>query len=300
MDYKSINGAILKGRDLPKSFIKNKKFYEYILNNNIAYYYSSELSEKKTLLDKKIMSVGNSLNNKYYKTLKLLNKISKEHKIKFLLFKTYKYIPEVVDNDIDLFVREKDFYRFMNALEKEGFNCWENEHLKGICTREEFCNIEPRVNSEFHELIILKEQRIWYSEEKVSINGMTVFKVIKEIDLLHLILSILYNPNYLKLYVYILLKSVKIENIQDLIEDKKIKQDVVFLLEKIITKDIENKKFPVFINNIDFIFWWSRRIFPNLKLTSSIKIKHLVFFFYMKYSYVFLNKLVFKHQWYLN
>ena len=123
---------------------------------------------------------------------------------------------------------------------------------------------------------------------------------LKEIDLFHQLLSILYNPNYLKLYVYILLKSVKIENIQDLIEDKKIKQDVVFLLEKIITKDIENKKFPVFINNIDFIFWWSRRIFPNLKLTSSIKIKHLVFFFYMKYSYVFLNKLVFKHQWYLN
>lgn len=300
MNYRTINTAILTGNDIPKSLARDSKFYEYLLDNSVAYYYSSNLSKEKKVMDKKIINAGSNLNNIYFKTLNLINKISKENKIKFLLFKTYKYVPEAVDNDIDLFIKGRDFFRFMKALEKEGFNCLENERLKGICTKEGFCNIEPRVNSEFHELVILNEKKIWDKIEQIKVGGIKVFKVTKEVDLLHLLLSVLYNPNYLKLYVLLIYKDTDIKNLYGLISDGKIKQDLALLIRKLITKNFEDKRFPLFIGDINFMIWWFKRIFPNSKLALYTRLKHILFFFYMKYSYILFNRLVFKHKWSLN
>jgi len=297
MNYKVINNAILNSRDLPKSFPRDEEFYDYLLANNVAFYYSMYLSKEKSIMDKKIIEVGKNLNKKFFNTLKLIIKICKDKKIKFLLFKTYKYIPEAVDNDIDLFVKKKDFYSFMKALEKENFSCIENEPLKGICKKEGFCIIEPRVTLSFRGVTILDEKKIWKKTEIVNIAEIGVLKASLEVDLLHLLLSILYNPNYLKLYLLLLYKKCDKNRLLLLCLDKRIQQDLNFVLNHLITKNIEEKRLPLFMGNIEFSNWWYRRILPISDLSLYKKLRHVFCFFYIKYLYLFLNKLAFQHQW---
>lgn len=297
MDYKIINTAILTSRDVPKSVTRDDKFYNYLLNNSVAYYYCAHLSKEKSIMDKKIIAAGNILNSKFIKTLKIINKICKKNKMKFLLFKTYKYFPEAVDNDIDLFIKKKDFYNFMKVLEKEAFKCFENEPLKGICLRENFCKIEPRVHSSSRGQIFLNEKKIWENVEPVNVGGMKVFKTTKEIDLFHLLLSILYNPNYLKLYLLLLYKNCQTENLYLLSSDKKINEDLKFLLKNVITENVKRKRFPLFMGNINFTIWWYKRILSNARISLFSRLRLIVSFFYVKYSYLFFNRLVFKHPW---
>lgn len=297
MNYKIINAAILSSQDVPKSVIRDNNFYNYLLNNNVAYYYSKHLSKEKTIMDKKIATAGDILNSKFLKTLKLINKVSKKNNIKFLLFKTYKYFSEVVDNDIDILIKERDFYHFMKALQQEGFACFENEHLKAICLKEGFCKIEPRVNSSIRGLVFLSEKKIWERIELVNVDGIKIFKATKEIELLHLLLSILYNPNYLKLYLLLLFKNSDRRKLHKLYMDKETHADLKFLLKNLITKNVENKRFPLFIGNTSFILWWCKRILPISKLTLLSKLKLILSFFYSKYLFLFLNRLVFEHEW---
>lgn len=299
MDCKRINTAILSAQDLPSSFIKNSEFYNYLFGNNVAYYYSSILSKKKTNIDKEIITAGNVLNDKYVKTLKLIDKICKENGIRFLLFKTYKYIPEVVDNDIDLLIKKKDFYQFMKILGRYDFDCLENEPLKGICRRKDFCTIEPRTNSSFHELIIMDENQLWNKTEKVEIMGIKIDKPIKEVEVAHLLLSLLYNPNYLRLYLLDVYKNGDFRQFKSLNLKKDIRDDLNLVIENLLAEKNESKKFPLFIDNFRFIWWWFRRIFSNSKLSLRTKLKHLIYFFYLKYLYLLFGKLIFKHEWFL-
>lgn len=297
MDYESINRAILNSRDVPKSIPRHKKFYDYLLDNNVAFYYCSHLSKQKNATDERIITAGNILNDKFLKTLKLISRVSKENRIKFLLFKTYKYIPEVVDGDIDIIISERDFHKFLKALEKIGFYCIENEPLKAFCKKEGYSNIEPRVNAEFHEIVILDEKRVWENVEQVKIQEIEVSKVTKEIDLLYLLSSILYGPNYLKLYLLMVYKKNDISKLFTLTTNNIIERDLKFLLRNLITDNIENKRFPLFFGDINFAIWWFRRILPNSNLSLFVRLKQILFFFYSKYSYLFFNKLVFKHNW---
>lgn len=297
MNYKSVNTAILNGLDIPKSLIKDKDFYNYLLGNNIAYYYASKLSSHKTSMDQKIITAGNRFNGKYFKTLKLINKICKKNKIRFLLFKTYKYIPEAVDNDIDLLVKESDFHHFMEILEKTGFDCIENEPLKGICKKNGFCTIEPRINSSFHGIPILDERKLWNKIESVNIKGIIVFKPIKEVEVAHLMLSLLYNPNYLRLYLLIVFKSCNLGKLNNLNLEKKVKDDLKLVINNVASDKKYNERFPIFISDVSFVLWWYNRMFSNPKMTFGVKIKHVIYFFYLKYSYILFNKLIFMHKW---
>lgn len=297
MNYKIINCAILASRDVPKSINRNDEFYDYLLSNSVAYYYSTCLSKNKNIIEKKIITAGDSLCRKYIQTLKLINKICRKNKIKFLLFKTYKYVPEAVDNDIDLIIKEGDFYNFTQAFKKEGFRCFKEEHLKIECLKEGFCKIEPRVNLSIRGRVLLDEKRIWQRQQEVIIDGMRIMKTTKEIDLFYLLLSILYTPNYLKLY-HLLIYNIDLGKLNQISLDKEISEDLKFLLRN-LTKNFENKRFPLFLENISFLVWWYKRIFLSSDIILFKRFSLIASFFYFKYLYIIFNKLVFKHTWFL-
>lgn len=297
MKYKIINKSIINSKDIPGSIRSDKTFYNYLLDNSVAYYYSTNLSNKRSILDEKITKAGKELNAKFLKTLNLLNKISQDTHIKFLLFKTFKYIPEIIDGDIDIFIQEKDFYKFLKALEKEGFKCIENEHLKAVCEKEGFSVIEPRVNASFYHLVIFKEKKIWENVEIISINRSKVLKVTEEIDLAYLLLTILYGPRYLKLYLYLVYKKSDIKKLFELNLKKNIKNDLQFVINNLIAKKSEDTRFPRFVDDLNYIIWWFGRILFNSNIPLFLRFKHIMFFFYLKYRYLLFNKLVFKHDW---
>lgn len=297
MNYKLINNAILNGTDITKSVIKDDDFYNYLLGNNVAYYYARYLSKDRSVMDKKIITAGSSLNNKFLKTLKLINKVCQQNKINFLFFKTYKYFEEIVDGDIDMLVKEEDFYAFLKILQKKGFECFENEKLKAVCTKEGYCNIEPRVNAAVHGVRVLNNEVFWDRAVGVDIKGEKVLTTSREIDLLYLLLSILYRPDYLKMYLLLVYKSTDIKKIYNLIEDNKFKSDLTYIIDNLLKGDITEKRFPLFPSDVSFTIWWFKRILPNSQMVLTERFKNIIFFFYSKYQSIIFNKLVFRHRW---
>lgn len=297
-NLKTINNAVINGKraEIPPGGLSET--YKYLLKNNVAYYYST-LSGNKNSKDKAIIASANVLNRRFEKTIKILTATSTKENIPFLLFKTYKYIPEAVDGDIDLFVKEKDFHGFLEALSREGFTCFENEPLKAICTKDGHCVIEPRVYSSFHSIKIVEQEEIWREPESVMLAGRRVGKVRKEIDLLHLLLNLLYGPNYLRLYLYKVTEAGSFRKMMEVKTAFDVREDLNLIHKTFFSEKALSKKFPQFMGSSAFLKWWWKRFVP--KSTSlKEKIKHPIFYFYMKYSYFFFNKLVFNHNWEVN
>lgn len=297
MNYKSINNLVIFNLDeklLPK---KDKYFYKYLLFNNVAYYFAKYISKDKTIIEKEIIRAGKLLDDKFVRTMELIHIVCEEKNIKILLFKTYKYIPEIVDGDIDLIIRKRDFNKFLVALRKKGFICWESEPLKASCEKEGFCKIEPRVHISFHGFKVLNDKDIWQKTDAVIIKNMTFQRTIREIDVLILLLNILYGPNYCKLYLYKILLQTNQTNLMSLVKDKGLKNDIAFLLSWLANEDIIRKRFPVFLDTIQFVKWWFNRVLVNTHFRTTMKFKYLTFFLFSKYGYMFLNRLPFAHEW---
>lgn len=288
MNYKILNNAIIRSEDIPLTLSRDKKFYRYLLNNNIAYYYSRYLCKKKGKHEKNIIQAGNRFNLKYIKTLRLIITACTKQNIEFSLFKTFKPIPEAVDGDIDLFIKERDFPTFLNLLEKEGFTCREDERQKAFCNKRGFCDIEPRVNISFHGKIILGEEIIWKNTEEVFINELKLKKTTKELDLFFMLMNVLYGPNYFKLYSYLVFRNLDLKKIYALAKDETVHRDLEMLIHSFTTNDVTDTRFPLFPADIIFLKWWLER---------SKKVKHILFFIYAKYGYKFFNTLPFRHDW---
>lgn len=295
MNHSMVNKAILDGKT--GSLKKDETLYSYLLLNNVAYYFSSTLVARMEDWDKAVIKAGDKFNARFIKTLVLINKICRKKKILYALYKTYKPISEAVDGDIDLFVKEKDFDLFMSTFENEGFMCRQTEPLKGECVKAGFCKIEPRCDVSFHGIQVLAESEVWLNSHKEIIGGITVPVAAREIDVLGLLLNILYGPNYCKLYFYKVLKKTNKQRLKSLVKSKSIRNDVSFLLSWLAGKKLIGKRFPLFVDNFNFVSWWFRRILMSSRLSTFQKLKHLAFFFYSKYGYVLFNRLPFTHDW---
>ncbi len=297
MNYRKINLSIINHNDQLDQNEKNRNLYKYLIGNNVAYYYSKILSGNKNRYERKIISTGDLFNKEYIKTLKLLDSISNKNKIPFLLFKTYKYINEAVDGDIDIIIKEKDFYKFLRELSKEGFSCIEESPLKAICKKNGFKKIEPRVNIAFHGFTVLGESEIWKHTEEVLVDKIKVKKTTMSFDLFSFLLNVLYGPAYLKLYFYLLYKEIGRENLCSIATNTVVESDIDFIIKEFFNENKINKRFPLFLDNFNFLKWWYFKILRNDSFNIKNKVKHAVFFFYIKYKYIFLNKLEFAHKW---
>lgn len=296
MNFTLINTALLYSDDF-SPVIKNQQFYKYLLDNNVAYYYSQTIPKQKNSYEKDIIASGEILNDKYIQTLKVLYDFCKKEKVDFLLFKTYKHLPEIVDGDIDLFIKEKDFSRFLTGLKKEGFTCILERPRKASCSKAGYSIIEPRVTISFHGKLIVNEENIWKNTKEVVIKNIKLKSTTKEIDTIFMLLNMFYGPNYIKLYNYIIFKSLNLKNLYSLIKNGEIKKDLDVSIQTLSSYDLLNKRFPIFPSDITFVKWWSKKILLNPHVPIFIKIKHLLFFYYAKYGYILLSRLPFAHNW---
>lgn len=298
LDIKKINQSIISSKDMHGSIAKTPEFYEYLLNNDVGYYYSQCLSQKPTDMEKGVLKKGKEFNERYQRTLELLCDVCNQHKIEFLLFKTHKYIQEAVAGDIDIIVRSKDFHRFLNVFGKLGFSCEEDDVLKGNCQKSGFCKIEPRTNLSAHNIILMREKDVWKHAETVKIGNRDVQKTTKELDLFTLLLNILYGPNYLKLYLCVALQQIDKARVLAVCPKPDIKRDLEFLLGKISALDSSRTLFPYFLDNLSFIRFYVRRIAFGNSMSIIERVKHIAFFFYIKYKYQLIGDLHFKHEWF--
>jgi hypothetical protein len=298
MNYKEINEAILNDRDINEELVKkNDKFYQYLFNNKVAYFYSKYLSKNQTEKEKWIIKRGEELNKKYYKTLKLLKEICDENNIDFLLYKTYKQIPEVVDGDIDIFVKREDFYKFLEVFRKEGFKSVEDCLGKGKCTKEGCLVIEPHIGVSWRGDGYISEDFIWENLIDVCVKeNLYVKSASFEVELISLISKVYFEPSYLDSYglkqIKALVPRINLGKIYKNISFVKAFKYLMSFSE--VESNFINKKLPLFLDNVLYLKFWSKQAFPkNLK----IYFLHILFFFYWKYRYFICNKLPFNHTW---
>lgn len=300
MNYSEINGALLQGRDIDSSLVnKDESFYTYLLNNKVAFYYASCVSKNSTATELAIITRGKKYQDKYEKSLKVIQKVCDDNGFKYLLYKTHKYIPEMVDGDIDLMVSTDDFWPFMKAFKKLGFVVEEDEPGKGKCEKDGYCVIEPHTNISWRGGGQLNSNFIWQNQRHVAVAGLNVSTVSYEVEVVAIIAKMLYEPAYLDIYS---LKSL------DYFYKDAIDEELIFknaphgdLLKPILKfcKTVQRKKehsnnMPIFLPNLMYLRLWTR----NLHRVKNWKIYllHITFFFYWKYRYLITKKLPFTHH----
>jgi len=289
MNYREINTAILKARDVDQRLVKKDDvFYKYLFNNKVAYYYASELSRNKTEKEQEIIKRGNELNAKYIKTLKYVKKICDKHGIKFILFKTHKIIPEVVGGDIDLIVKRKDFKYFLHIFSGLGFESVEDEPGKGKCFKEGFNVIEPHITISWRGISYFNEKKIWRHTKEININNEKYIIFDNSMEVYIAIAQLFYEPEYIDLYTMIQLNNGdgligRIPNaakVQKFINENKKKYEQIF---------------PIFAPVGLFADIWTRELFTSKNI--KVYVLHWIFYIYWRMRYKFIKKLPFTYIW---
>lgn len=298
MRYKTINEAIVYSRDVPNTFSKHGVFYKYLLLNNVAFFYTILLSKSRNKREDIIIQRGKTLQASFIKSLRVVDDVCQKARMPYLLFKTYKYIPEVVDGDIDMILQEKDLKIFMNAMRERGFVCTMENAWKGICLKEGYKKIEPRAALEFYGKKVIDESAVWKTAQRVQIEDLFLLTVKKEVDLSYLLLSILYGPRYLSLYLLRCFKELPSFQIPPFFHEHA-RQDLETLLENYVRNDryIFKKRFPIFVGNFFYVRWWFKRVFFSPEIAMMNRWKQLLFFYYIKYKYICFRKLHFGKNW---
>lgn len=263
----------------------------------MAYFYAKNIDRTNDKFSKSVVSVGNSLNSKYSKTKTLILMVSKEIGVLPILFKTFKHVPEIVDNDIDLVLKRKDVVKFVMKLEKLGFLYIKESKYKYICTKKGYNKIEPRADILVAGRKILNYQQTLKYVQKIGKGNEKITVTNQELDAFYFMLNCLYGPNYLKLYHYMVIDGVVFSRIEEIAKDISCLPEITFFKRKVLDKISKDVSFPIFLKNIDYLVFYIRFIMFNSNMIFTSKIKHLLFFFFFKYKYIFFNKLHFQHQW---
>lgn len=282
MNYKEINEAILNDRDINEDLVtKDDRFYKYLFNNKVAYYYAKRLSKRQTEKERWIIKRGEELNEKYYKSLDILKGICDTNNIDFSLYKTHKYIPEVVDGDIDIIVHKQDFHRFLTVFKNMGFECIEDESEKGKCIKAGYCIIEPHVNISWHSRIAVSGEHLWNDVYvHTNIYGVKNCSLLTEAQAIYG--ELLFSPEYLDLRtvktIYVLSKRLA-------------DADPINKLHQLARSYKINRKYPIFLSTYKlFTSIWS-----ELSIYQIIEVLFKNLFW--KYRYHIMNKLPFTHKW---
>ena len=292
MRYADMNLALLNKANIEPSS-KTTRFYDYLLKNSVAYYFSEQVSTYPTAVETKIIERGDQVNEKYHKTLELLRQTFSAAKIDFALFKTHRHISEVYDGDIDIVVRKTDFDKAMSALAAEGFDCETEAEFKGVCIKQGYCKIEPRSVVSFHGYKVFDEKEIWDSVVEVNSGIGPVKSTSMEFDTVCLLLNVLYGPKYVSLYLYLLLMNCDPDKIKILIPSR----DLGSLADQLKSEKTAEGKFPIFLSFSTYFQWYVNYLLPAGDMGVSKKIRHLLFFVYSKLKYQVFGKLHFQHNW---
>lgn len=274
--------------------MNRQELYEYLTKNSCAHFYANYIDQIDDQYRTRILENGNKLNKKYEKTLKLILDISESNKMTPILFKTYKHIPEIVDNDIDLIINPDHIGKLIKLLNNHGYFCLEESRGKFVCNKEGFNKIEPRIDISIDDYIILTFNEVQKYIMKTNFKNRLVISTNQEIDSLYFILNFLYGPNYLKLYRYFLIDGVGLAKIKHIAREIGVLNEVIFFEKEVISKILNNVSYPLFLGNFAYLRFYFKFLFFNKKIYLTSKIKHPLFFFFFKYKYIIFNKLHFQ------
>jgi hypothetical protein len=144
--------------------------------------------------------------------------------------------------------------------------------------------------------MVIESKTVWSNTDYIQVKNRKIGKTLFEIDLVAQLLNVLYGPNYLKLYLYKISQRANFDVVENLVNNS-VKEDIRLVKRELLQKKNLEKRFPIFLSNYSYMNWWREKILLSTKVKLLDKIRHIVFFYYIKYKYTFFSKTHFKHEW---
>lgn len=290
MNYKAINASIISGVDVDDSVSKDSRFYKYLLNNKVAYYYSNNISKNSNKYEKSIIEKGNEYRSKYLASMKELTAIAEKHNIPFLVFKTHRYFDEVVDGDIDILVKERDFHKFLLVMKNYGYTSVEDEPLKGKCEKPGLLVIEPHVDISWKSRVYASGSKLWENSRVITYGGVHINCASSSTEMLAAAGELYYSPEYIDLFRIKTYQALSADAESGrMLEKDEMTKTYISCINRLI--DDSSHVFPVFLTNTQLYSEVSSHLsfFQNMEIV----LKNT----YWRERYRVKKKLPFTHDW---
>ena len=202
---------IVKDRVLLKSAIKlaekNGLYYCFVLR-------LKELNIDLSFLEQERWDKENQKLSELKETIMLLNKVSNDYGIDYILIKTCNTIPHI-PRDVDIFVHKGEKRKIIEALGNNGMKCVRSDVAQTTLKKEKYLETDIYMGIHYFGVEFLAEGFLWNSNVKSKIFGMEYPGLNEEADFLLTLIHSLFGHRVITLLDFLHIKSLR-DNIRDI------------------------------------------------------------------------------------
>ena len=196
---------IAKDRALLKSTIKLAE------RNGLYYYFIYKLKKlgvDPPLSENNRWKEENQRLSEFKETIKLLNTVSNDYGIDYIIIKACNAIPHI-PRDIDIFVRNKDRTKIINALEDNGMKCVISDVTETVLRKEGYIEIELYSKICYLGMDFIDGNFFWESRIKDMMFEMEYSSLNKEANFLLMLIHRLLGHRSMSLLDFLHMKYLR-------------------------------------------------------------------------------------------
>jgi len=198
-----------------EKIVKDKKLFnsvaKFAKRNGLYYYFVNRLKKLNLdlpFLDEKRWKEEKRRLEKFKESIKLLNKVSDECEINYILIKACNTIPHV-SRDVDIFVRERDKVKIIEALKRYGMEYIDTSVTEMILRKEGFIDIELYSRICYLGIDFIDEDFLFGSCITDTIFGIEYPSLNEEANLLLTIIHALLGHRRISLLDFLHIKNIR-------------------------------------------------------------------------------------------
>ena len=200
-----------KNEDLLKLSIK-------LAERNGLYYYFilrlKELNIDSPFLEEERWNKENQKLSELKGTIKLLNKVSNDYGIDYIMIKSCNTIPHI-PRDVDVFVHKEEKRKIIEALENNDMKCVRSDIAQTTLKKENHIETDIYTGIRYFGVEFLDEKFLWKSNVKSKIFGIEYPGLNAEADFLLTLIHSLFGHRVITLLDFLHIKSLR-DNIRDI------------------------------------------------------------------------------------
>jgi len=198
-----------------EKIVKDKKLFNTVAKfaerNGLYYYFVNNLKKLNLdlpFLDEKRWNEEKRRLEEFKESIKLLNKVSNECEINYILIKACNTIPHV-SRDVDIFVRERDKVKIIEALKRYGMEYIDTSVTEMILRKEGFIDIELYSRICYLGMDFIDEDFLFGSCITDTIFGIEYPSLNEEANLLLTIIHALLGHRRISLLDFLHIKNIR-------------------------------------------------------------------------------------------
>jgi len=203
--------------EVTKDKKKLKSTIKLAERNGLYYYFILRLKElniELPFLKEERWSEEERKLSDFEKTITLLNDVSKDCGIDYILIKACTTLPHI-PRDVDIFVHREDKGKIIKALEDKGMNCMHSDDVDTTLTKGEYMKVDIYTGICYFTVDFMDEEFFWKSCVNDKIFGMEYPGLSKEANFLVMLVHSLFGHRSMSLLDFLHLKTL-MDTIQDM------------------------------------------------------------------------------------